>query len=104
MSLLDTYNLIYAPPADLISRITAATYQAALDIRNESPQTANHAHRLDWANATLGGLDALARAGTQAAWHVFGNATIRADPANADDNALIYSVVTDALPRLIAPE
>lgn len=103
MALVDTYNLIYGDNGALLARVTAAVYGAALAIRAEDAQTPNHDNRLAWANTVLETPETLRAAGTSAFWHVCSNASIRANPAGASDSDIEFSVIADALPRLITP-
>lgn len=70
-------------------QVFVALLEAATDIRNEDPDTANHANRLTWAldveqNTTTHVLAMRAR--------ILENATLAADPGGATDNDVQYVV------------
>lgn len=104
MSFQTDYNLLNYSP--LIERSTAAMMKAARDILNEDPLTANHENRLAWATSINDVNAAKAEVLRVMVW-IAANPTISSAFANTgnldsiDDNAILYTVNTEALPRRI---
>jgi hypothetical protein len=82
---------------DLKNRVAVAASIAANDITNEDPETANHAARLVWANATLANAQAVAE---QAMWGICHNATIQTS-GDASTDADIQFAFNGLIPNLM---
>lgn len=92
MSYAAIYDVAVDPAATLRKQTAVAIRMAAGDVANESPSTANHARRFDWANRILGspsgGVDAAARW----IWKVLENTTLQANPTTAADDAVQFVI------------
>ena len=100
-TLLEKHALRTSEP--LRWRLTAAFTDAARDILNEDPGTINHGNRRAWAEGILrdaGSAEAFAR---QTQWRLLLNATVEAAGEAATDGDIVYVVVSEILPAVIAP-
>jgi hypothetical protein len=93
MTYEQVYNLFYS--AGLLNRTIVACAACATAILSEAPETANHAKRLAWANATLQDVRPVA---TSMIWPLLGNVTIMQLGDAVDDGSLQYIIS-----NLIAP-
>lgn len=97
MAYADIYNA--ANDALFQGRCQVAMWKAAQDIAAESPDTANHKARLDWASRVL--QDSANVTPRQLAMQVLRNPTIAASPSASSDGDLQYQV-NSVLDSLIA--
>lgn len=85
-----TYEEIYnLRNSSLVNRVEVAVAKAAYDVRNEVPETANHANRIIWAASAL--VDPKTRA-NEMMWQVLSNATIQASGQASTDNDIQFVV------------
>ena len=91
MSYAVIYDAAVAADSTLRKQVSTALHIAAVNVRNEDSQTANHARRLQWSKQVLsqGGIDSMA---TAMIWSVLENATIQANPAAATDSDVQFVV------------
>lgn len=91
MSYAAIYDSATEAASSLRKQVAVALHKAAVNVRNEDPQTVNHARRLQWSEQVLsqGGIEAMT---TAMIWSVLENATIQADPAAAFDNDVQFVV------------
>ena len=87
-ALLEIYNLIQSD-GDLWKKAYAAAFVAATAIIYESPATANHAARLEWANTTRADLAGWVTANKA---KILENATVAAAGNLATDNDVQFVV------------
>ena len=88
MDYLGIYDLQYRHP-DLRTRTQIAICNAAYNVLNEDPATANHANRIVWANSVLASPERMASLEMSL---VVQNATIQTQGDNATDNDLQFVV------------
>lgn len=90
------YVDIYAPATDethvLRKQVAVACHQAAVNVINEDPGTANHANRLRWANKTTASNAGPVNASERWIWKVLENASIQANPTTSTDNDVQFVV------------
>ena len=87
-TLLEIYNLIHSD-GDLWRKAYAAAFVAATSVIYEDPATANHAARLEWANATRADLAGWVAANKA---KILENATVVAAGNLATDNDVQIAV------------
>lgn len=92
MALLDLYHLMNSD-GDLWKKVEAAAFNAAVAIKYEDPETANHAARLEWANVIIAGPKAWTVANKA---KILENATIKAAGHSAADNDVEFVVASIA--------
>jgi len=94
MALSDLGNFWEVKSAQQYQRWLGACLVAAYAIVNEDGGTANHANRLIWANAILGGEAADVRSKVEAhmKYAIASNATLQASPTDIDDNGIQFIV------------
>lgn len=92
MALTDIYDAAVPADSRLRKQIAAAVHKAAVDVRNEATNTANHARRLTWADKVLNNPDGPAFWAGVFVWGVLENATIVASPGAATDNDVQFVV------------
>ena len=94
MALIDIYNAWRGEATTLKAKFIGACLLAAYNILNEDPGTENHANRLVWANAVIGGetADVEAKAVQHLRYAVASNATIQATGNDATDNDVQFVV------------
>jgi len=90
MSLLEVYHLMNSD-GDLWRKVEAAALNAAIAVKYEDPETANHAARLTWATEVFA--DPKAWTVTNKA-KVLENATIKAAGHSATDNDVEFVVAS----------
>ena len=85
------YDAATVPDSALRKQVSVAIHKAAVNIRNEDPETANYARRIAWSRQVLsrGGIESMAQA---MIWSVLENATIQASPATATDSDVQFVV------------
>ncbi len=89
------YGEIYDAATDAVhvlrKQAAVACAKAAADILNESPATANHAQRVQWARLVIkpAGPTAMAE---RMVWKILENATIQAAPTTATDSDVQFVV------------
>ena len=76
----------------LSHRIAAALVRGAEAIRNEAPETANHANRLSWSKIMLQGDSGPENEAKRWKWMIIQNATIAASGDASTDNDIEFAV------------
>lgn len=88
MSFTETFTA--AGDATFQGRCRVATWHAAQDIVNESPDAVDHQKRIDWAMCVL--TDTTNISDRQLAMQVLRNSVIAANPTTAADDDIQYQV------------
>jgi hypothetical protein len=91
-----SYAAIYTAATDaegpLRKQVAVAIHKAAVDVRGEDPQTANHTQRRAWSRLVLESPGGPARMAETMIWAVLENATIQAAPTTATDSDVQFVV------------
>lgn len=96
MALVDIYNCWTGESGTLRAKFVGACLKAAYNVVNEDAGTSNHANRLTWANAIIGGTRESVEAAAiqQLRYAMASNATIQSAGDAATDNDVEYIVAS----------
>lgn len=101
MAFKDTYDVAVDETHVFRKQLAGALHSIAIDVLNESDQTADHARRLTWARAiTATDQGPVAEAGKWI-WLMLTNSTFAANPTGADDGA-VKTIAVSFLPIMLA--
>ena len=92
MAYTDIYTAATNDASVLRKQVAVAIFQAAVDIINEDPATANHGNRLVWARRVTASNTAPVIEAERWIWKVLENATIQAATETSTDNDVQFAV------------